>query len=786
MRISEGWLRELSNPPASTQEIAERLVMGGLELEIEAAVAELASGVVVARILKAEPHPNADRLRVCSVDIGSGEPISIVCGAANARAGICVPCALPGALLPGGLHIESGVLRGVASAGMLCSAKELALSERSDGLLELDADAPLGLSIADYLKLDDRILHLELTPNRGDCLSVLGLAREVSALYGLPLPSSDALRSVDAVVDAGQVGVESQTDTPALFVQRVDGIRHDAQTPDWMRERLRRSGIRCLHPLVDITNYVMIELGQPLHAYDAARVTLPLTARRARRGERLQLLNEQTVDLTDELLIADSTGPLSLAGVMGGLASAVDAETTSVIFESAAFAPQAVAGVGRRHRIQSDALYRFERGVDRQGQRRALARAVELTLAICGGTPGSCAGVTVDAELPMIRLRQRKLTDLLGIELDEQQVAGLFARLGIEAALQEGEWTARPPSWRNDLAIDVDLIEEVARLYGYDRLPARPYAAELVPQRHSETRRSLAALRTRLAARGWQEIVSLAFADPALQRHLAPELTAVAVDNPLAETLSELRVTLWSGLIEAWRYNRARQADRAWLFEAGHCFWLQPEGTLVEVDRLAGLMAGSSLGEHWAMEKRPFDFYDLKGEVEDLLEGCGGRVEFHPAGRSALHPGRSASITIDGIAAGCLGELHPQLAALLDVPAGCLLFELEVPAISRAKLPTAAKVPEFPSSRRDLAVVVGSQVSAEALVAACRNANEPLLSDVWVFDVYTGPGLAEACKSMTLGLIFQDCSRTLTVVDVDAAVERLRSTLHQAVGATVR
>ncbi|TDU32734.1 phenylalanyl-tRNA synthetase beta subunit [Panacagrimonas perspica] len=786
MKLSEQWLREWVNPSATIEQIAERLVMGGLELEIEPVCAELPRGVVVGRIVSIAPHPNAERLRVCEVDVGASAKSTIVCGAANARAGMVAPVALPGARLPGGLEIKASALRGVESAGMLCSASELGLAEKSEGLLELDADARPGTPIEKHLALDDKILNLEITPNRGDCLSVVGLAREVAALYGVNVTRPRAKQAVVVGEHRHSVEIESPADCSAYAGRVMYGLNARARTPDAMRERLRRSGIRSIQPLVDVTNYVMMELGQPMHAFDASRLVGTVRVRRAKAGESLTLLNDQPVELNNnELLICDDSGPVALAGVMGGASTAVSGSTTRVFFESACFAMNAVAGTGRRHKLASDALYRFERGVDPELQRAALERATELTAQICGGEAGPVTFTGRPLPEVRVKLRHARLNKLLGQDIAAKDVEALLARLSITTRNEVGgTWSTQVPSWRYDLRIEADLIEEVARLFGYDRIPAKPYAARIAPGRPSESQRSLASLKNILAARGWQEIISLAFADRAVQERLAPDAVAIPLDNPIADNLALMRSTLWCGLLDAWRYNHARQMPRLRLFEAGVCF-TRVEGAIAETPRIAGLIAGPALPEQWGAKARGSDFYDLKAEVQALF----GRPEdfrFEAAEHPALHPGRSARISCDGQAAGWIGELHPALVTDLGLPSSALVFELSATVLQRTEVPRARPVPEFPASRRDLALVVPESISLGTLQEAVRAAAPPSLRDVFVFDVYRGENLGTTFKSMALGLIFQDYSRTLTDVEIDSAMARINAEVAEKLGASGR
>jgi phenylalanyl-tRNA synthetase beta chain len=782
VKLSLSWLREWANPKASDAELAARLTRAGLECEAEPVKLALAK-IVVGEIVEVKPHPQADRLRVCQVNTGAKAPAVIVCGAANARAGMKAPVALPGAKLPDGTEIKVSALRGVESAGMLCSAKELALAEKSDGLLELDAGAKVGQPIAEHLKLDDALLSLELTPNRGDCLSVAGLAREVSAVFAVAL-KAPALKPV-AVTAARRldVKIDSLTDCPRYAGRVIEGIDPKARTPDWMRERLRRSGHRGIHPVVDITNYVLLELGQPMHAFDSARLSGGIRVRRAKDGESLPLLNEQTYTFTrDDLLIADDARPLALAGVMGGMPSGVNSSTTAIFLESACFSPERVAATGRRLRLPSDALYRFERGVDPDLQRRALERASQLVLEICGGKAGPVT--ETGARKPRVfrvKLRRARLDQLLGHVIAPAEVERLLKRLGIGVRrLGTAGWQASVPSHRYDLRLEVDLIEEVARLYGYERIPARPYAAELAPAPVPE-RRPLDLARDRLASRGYQEVITYSFVDAALDRRLSPGANAIPLDNPIADTLALMRTTLWSGLVPAWRYNQQRQRKRVRLFEIGVCFEEQ-NGKVVETERLALLAAGTALAEQWGQPTRAVDFFDLKADLEALVPGLSCERAEHPA----LHPGQAARVLVGGKPAGWLGVMHPRLVAELDLPEAPVLLELATSALAEYHLPRVAAPSEFPASRRDLAVVLREDVAAAALVAQAREAGGAHLREAGVFDVYRGAGLPNGFKSVALSLIFQDNSRTLTDEEVEAAVQAVTQRFQERFGATIR
>jgi len=789
MQLSLNWLREWANPAATATELAHKLNMAGLEAEAAPLAEHALQGVVVGRILTAEKHPQADRLRVCTVDIGSGTPQQIVCGAPNARAGLCAPVATVGSTLPGDLHIKAAQLRGVDSAGMLCSAKELMLSDKSEGLLELDDDAPPGMPIRSYLKLDDSLLTLELTPNRGDALSINGLAREVGALYGLQ-PCKPAI--AQAAIHSGKtlaVTIEEPADCSRYIGRVIEDINPQARTPDWLRERLRRSGLRSIHPVVDITNLVMLELGQPMHAFDLAKLAGNIHVRRAHAGETLKLLTEDTVNLSSELLITAGGQPVAIAGVMGGSDSGVTTATTSIFFESAAFSPAAVVGTARRHKLSSDAAYRYERGVDTALQAEALERATALTLVICGGKAGPVTSTGGDVVSRSIMLRQQKLIDLLGVKIPACEIEARLQSLGVTLSRAgEGAWTCTPPTWRFDIAIEQDLIEEVARLFGYENIAAKPYRAALIPPAQSEACRSPARIRDALVARGWQEAVTYSFVDLKIQSRLTPAFTSIALDNPIAETMAVMRSTLWTGLISAWMHNHQRQMKRVRFFELAGTFFEGQDG-IVETPKLAGLAFGSVAAEQWGEKARAMDFYDLKSDVEAICAAFGGDIgafHFERGEHPALHPGRTAALHRNGNPVGVLGELHPQLVHELDLPGAPLLFELEWPALSLALVPTAQPVPEFPASRRDLALVVDEAVPANALIDIARATASTHLTRAFVFDVYRGQGLRDASKSIALGLIFQDYSRTLTLEEIDSQVAEIVAALTHQLGATLR
>ncbi|MDE2149130.1 MAG: phenylalanine--tRNA ligase subunit beta [Gammaproteobacteria bacterium] len=786
MRVPVTWLREWVNPPGSPTDWADKLTRGGVEAVACPLLPALPQRVVVGRITSIEPHPQVERLSVCNVDAGSDKRLTVVCGAPNVRVGLHAPLALPGARLPDARTIETTELGGVCSQGMLCSAAELGLAERSDGLLELALEARCGSSIVEHLQLDDWLLELELTPNRGDCASVLGVARELSALYGCRLTPATATPAAVGVSQTVEVGIDDPQTCPRYAGRALVRLSGGGTSPWWLRERLRRAGLRTIHPLVDVTNYVMLELGQPLHAFDLERLAPPISVRRAAAGERLQLLNEQQLVLTaDDLLIADARAPLALAGVMGGSGSAVDSATTAIFLESACFDPVCVAGSGRRHHILSDARYRFERGVDPSLQRRALERASTLILQLCGGVAGpvSEAG-SAPREALRIPLRQHQIERLLGTPIPSDQVASLLERLDIKLQTDDrGDWLASVPTHRYDLRIEADLVEEIGRLWGYERIAPRAYRPQLPPITVPETRRDPDTVCQRLAARGYREIVSYSFIDPQWGEWLAPGTPKIAVDNPIAETLAVMRPNLWPGLLGAWRYNRQRQTPRARLFELGIGFASGDDGLPREQQRLAALLAGSALPEQWGSARRAADLFDLKADIEATLAPLPAnwhwRAEYHPA----LHPGRSARLYVGQSPCGWLGELHPQLAERLEVGAGVQLLDLDWQIVADVPVPRSVPLPEQPATRRDLALVVDEMVPAQALVETARQTGISFLREAFVFDAWRGDELEAGYKSIALGLIFQHLSRTLTDEEVDTAVAEITArlaALHRA------
>ena len=791
MKFSEQWLRSLANPGVSRDELVARLSMVGLEVDAVTPVAGDFSGVVVGEILSAEQHPDADKLRVCQVSNGS-ETFQVVCGAPNARAGIKVPFAMIGAVLGEDFKIKKAKLRGVESFGMLCSASELQISEDHSGLLELPADAPVGTNIREYLGLDDAAIEIGLTPNRGDCLSLVGLAREVGAVYSVPVQTIDCPAIAAKCDETRPVEVLAPQACPRYLGRVIRNVDLSRPTPGWMVERLRRSGIRSIDAVVDITNYVMIELGQPMHAFDLAQIRGGIRVRMAEEGEKLVLLDGQEATLrSNTLVIADHERALAIAGVMGGEHSGVSADTRDLFLESAYFDPIAVAGKARSYGLHTDASHRYERGVDWQLAARAMERATALILEIVGGEPGPVVEAGSSEHLPKIApitLRAERIQQVLGLELPAADVERMLGTLGLGIQADgAGRWQVSVPSHRFDISLEVDLIEELGRLYGYNRLPVRYPQARLAPQSREEARSELAGLRRLLVARGYQEAITFSFIDPKLFELFTPGAKPLVLANPISADLSAMRASLWPGLVKALQHNLNRQQGRVRLFESGLRFVGQLDSLRQEA-MLAGVICGTRLPESWANGKEPVDFFDIKADVEALLGAAGAarefsfRAEAHPA----LHPGQSAVIEREGRVVGYLGALHPELARQLDIDQPVYLFELVLAELVAGRMPAYRELSRFPEVRRDLALLVDRDAAAAGVLSSIREAAGEWLTDLKLFDVYQGKGIDPQRKSLAVGLTWQHPSRTLNDDEVSAAVENILTLLGDRFNATLR
>ncbi|MDN3526495.1 phenylalanine--tRNA ligase subunit beta [Halomonas sabkhae] len=796
MKFSEQWLREWVSPALTTQELADQVTMAGLEVDGIEPVAAAFHGVVVAEVVELASHPDADKLSVCQVDDGV-ERLQVVCGAPNVASGQKIAFARVGAVLPSedgkGFTIKQAKLRGVESRGMVCSASELGLdSETSAGILVLPAAAPVGDDLRDYLLLDDSTIEVDLTPNRGDCLSVQGMAREVGVLNRLPIQAPD-LEAVPAEHDETfTVRIEDGDGCPRYLGRVIKDVDVTAETPLWMAERLRRGGVRTIDPVVDITNYVMLELGQPLHAFDRDNLSDAIEVRRARQGESLVLLDGQSVELSqDTLLIADSSGPLAIAGVMGGEHSGVSTDTRDIFLEAAHFSPLAVAGQARNYGLHTDASHRFERGVDPELVRQAAERATALLRDITGGRPGPLTEVsaTASGSAPheAVVLRRSRLDQALDKVLADDEVSEILERLGMTVVEVEQGWRAGIPSWRFDIAIEEDLIEEVARIHGYNRLPARHPRAHLGPRPDNEARRPLAALRNRMVSRGYFEAVTYSFVAPELQQTLLPGAESPELANPISSDLSVMRASLFPGLIRALEHNLNRQQSRVRLFETGLVF----RGKLDELEQipmLGALVCGSREPEGWSSGNQDVDFFDLKGDLESLiaLGDDAAAWSFEAATHPSLHPGQSARVLRQGKEVGWIGKLHPAVRAQLGLKTEALLFEVQIDALSQGHIPAFKPLSRYPEVRRDLAFLVDAGQPVQALLDILHAQAGEWLVDAHLFDVYQGKGVPEGRKSIALGLTWQHPSRTLNDDEINQLVDSIVEASRSNLGAELR
>ncbi|MBI2379747.1 MAG: phenylalanine--tRNA ligase subunit beta [Gammaproteobacteria bacterium] len=790
MKFSEQWLRELAASTLPTADLGHQLTMAGLEVDAVEPVAGKFSGIVVGHIVECEQHPDADKLRVTKVDAGTGELLQVVCGAPNARVGIKVPFAMIGAELPG-LAIKKAKLRGVESFGMLCSARELGMSEDHAGLLELPADAPVGQDLRAWLKLDDNSIELGLTPNRGDCLGHLGVAREMAVLNKLPLAMPDCSPVAPGIDEVRTVTLKAPAACPRYLGRVIRGIDRSATTPLWMVEKLRRAGLRAISPCVDVTNYLLLELGHPMHAFDLNEIEGGIVVRLPEAGETLTLLDGKTVELqADTLLIADDKKPLALAGIMGGEHSGIADGSTDIFLEAAFFHPLHIAGRARRYGLHTDASHRYERGVDPALQRAAMERATRLLLDIVGGRAGPIVEAVSEEHLPKreaIFLRRGRIARILGATLPDAEVVDILSRLGMQVEEAGEGWSVVPPSWRFDMAIEVDLIEELARVHGYNELPTTPPLADLSMSGRREQDLDARRFRDVLVARGYQEAITFSFVDAKLIEQTTPGVQGLALMNPISADLGVMRTSVLQGLLKAAIHNQNRQQNRIRFVETGLRF-VPETGGLKQEPVLAGLIMGPRLPESWAHGGDKVDFFDLKADVEALqaATGAAGEFRFVPGSHPALHPGQCAELKRGEATVGFLGALHPELVQKLDLNSTPYVFELALPVLSQGGLPAFKPLSAFPAVRRDLAVIVDEAVSAQALSDAIRAAAGELLQDLKVFDVYRGKGVDSGRKSVALGLTLQDSSRTLNDAEVTEIIEKVVGTLGTGLGATLR
>ncbi|EPT8468398.1 phenylalanine--tRNA ligase subunit beta [Acinetobacter baumannii] len=791
MKISENWLRTWVNPAIDSDTLSDQLTMLGLEVDELAPVAKPFTGVVVGEVLTVEQHPDADRLRVTTVNIGSGEPLQIVCGAPNVRAGMKAPVATIGAVLPGDFKIKKGKLRGVESQGMLCGASEIDLEDKIDGLLELPDDAPVGVNIREYLKLDDNVIDISITPNRGDCFSIRGIAREVAVINQLQMNEPE-IKSVDATITDEKKVVISTDGAPRYLGRVIKNVNVKAATPEWMEQALARSGIRTHSILVDVTNYVLMELGQPMHAFDLAKIEGTVHVRQAQPQEKLQLLNDQEVELQDDVMvIADDQKALAIAGIMGGLASSVTDDTTDIFLESAFFAPLAIAGRARRFGLHTDSSQRYERGVDFELPLIAMNRASQLIQELAGGEFGPITVAEKSDLLPKreaIELKQAQVDQLLGYKVAAEFITDALTRLGCEVTIQaDGEWSVVPPSHRYDMAIYQDLIEEVARIDGYDNIQISLPSMDVQLAKYQD-RFEIAQLRQTVVTLGYQEAISFSFADTKLEKQLNPQVSPLMLANPISSDLAAMRSTLLSSLIPCVQYNLNRQQSRIRFFELGLRFDYQNANSiqdLKQIPTLALVAVGSREPESWHAKPQPMDFFDFKGEVEEILAAGRVKVEYVRSERPWLHPGQSAEILVDGQSIGYLGRLHPSLENELDLSI-TWVAELDQAAVLQSYVSNFTELSRFPSVRRDIALLISDNINVRDIQQLIEKTGGELLDSTWLFDVYTGQGVEEGKRSLAFALLWQHPSRTLEDAEIKSGMDNIIQVLENTYQATLR
>lgn len=792
MKFSEQWLREWVNPSINSSELSEQLTLLGLEVDSCIPVVPDFTGVVVGQVLEAVQHPDADRLRVCMVDIGESEPVSIVCGGQNVRQHLKVPVAKVGAVLSQDFKIKKAKLRGVESHGMICSESELGLADTSSGIMELPEDAPIGMDIRTYMQLDDHIIDVDLTPNRGDCLSVVGIAREVVARNQLSLNKSDIFRTTikPTINDTFPIKLVEGRHCPRYIGRVIKNLPMNGKTPLWMIEKLRRSGIRNIHPIVDITNFVMLELGQPLHAFDLDKLSGEIIVRLASDSEKVNLLDDQQLELDNQtLVIADHNEAQAIAGVKGGSATGVSSQTQSIFLESAFFTPVSIARTMRKYSLFTDSAHRFERGVDPNLPRIAIERATQLILEILGGEAGPLNEVCSEENLPKsesIYLRKDRVERVLGVHLDAPSIVSILENLNMQVKEAEEGWKVTPPSYRFDLKLEIDLIEELARIYGYENIPSETLSYKLNTVTESESQLNIRRVRSLLNDLGYLEAITYSFVDPKIENLLVPDKQNLKLVNPISSELSVMRSNHWSGLIQALIYNQSRQQERVRLFEIGLCF--NEEGAQIEQRlHLGGILSGNIYPPQWGAAKRSVDFFDVKSDLENVLRLTRhSHVTFLPGGHSALHPGKSAHLTVDGKVVGYLGCLHPEILQKLDLNNEVYVFDLDLQSLWTVPLPEYQAISKFPLIKRDIAFIVNSDIPVEEILKKILDSADKLLKNVNVFDVYQGKGIEEGKKSVALGLIFQHDSRTLVDAEVNDNIQRLINMLQSEFNATLR
>ncbi|EIY8041512.1 phenylalanyl-tRNA synthetase subunit beta [Vibrio vulnificus] len=794
MKFSESWLREWVNPAVTTDELTHQITMAGLEVDDVLPVAGTFNGVKVGHVVECGQHPDADKLRVTKVDVGEEALLDIVCGAANCRQGLKVAVATVGAVLPGDFKIKKAKLRGQPSHGMLCSFTELGIDVESDGIMELASDAPIGMDFRDFLALNDVTVDVDLTSNRADCFSIRGMAREVGVLNRADVTEPSVAPVAPSIDDTVAIDVKAPAACPRYLGRVVKNVNVQAKTPLWMQEKLRRCGIRSIDPVVDITNFVLLEQGQPMHAFDLAKIDGGIVVRLAEQGEKITLLDGSEAELNaDTLVVADHNKALAIAGIFGGEESGVTSETKDVLLECAFFAPDHIRGRARSYGLHTDSSMRFERGVDYALQVNAMERATQLLVEICGGEVAPVVAVESEAELPKpnkVALRRTKLDNLLGHHIADSDVVEILERLGMTVETTAEGWVAVAPTWRFDIAIEQDLVEEVGRIYGYDNIPNQNPTAALKMHDHQEANIPLKRVRDLLVDRGYHEAITYSFVEPEQQKLVVPGVDALILPNPISAEMSAMRLGLIQGLLNTVVHNQKRQQPRVRLFEYGLRFIPcdKAENGMRQEPMLAGVIAGTRSEEHWNIDTNTVDFFDLKGDVEAILELSANdkAYSFVAAKHPALHPGQSAAIVVDGKEIGVIGTVHPELERKFGLNGRTIVFEIEWSAINRKVIPEAVALSKFPANRRDIAVVVDEAVASGDIVNACLEVGGEFLKAAKLFDVYVGKGVEEGKKSLAIALTLQSNERTLEDADIAGAVDAIVAHVSEKFGASLR
>ncbi|MGR6861616.1 phenylalanine--tRNA ligase subunit beta [Aliivibrio salmonicida] len=800
MKFSESWLREWVKPAINSEELAHQITMAGLEVDEVAPVAGEFTGVKVGKVVECGQHPDADKLRVTKIDIGetdldgNKQLLDIVCGASNCRLGLTVAVATVGAVLPGDFKIKKAKLRGVPSHGMLCSFSELGIDVESDGILELPEGSTLGMDVRELLELNDVAIDVDLTANRADCFSIRGLAREVGVLNRADVVEPTIEAVATSIEDTVSIDVKATEACPRYLGRVIKNVNAKAETPIWMQEKLRRCGIRSIDAIVDITNYVMLEQGQPMHAFDLSKIDGGIVVRMAEQDEKLTLLDGNEAKLnSNTLVIADQNKVLAIAGIFGGKESGVTSETTDIMLECAFFAPDHIRGRARAYGLHTDSSLRFERGVDSTLQATAMERATQLLVELCGGEVAPISAAESEADLPKestVELRRSKLDGLLGHHIPSTDVVEILTRLGCAVESTDTGWTATSPSWRFDIAIEQDLIEEVGRIYGYNNIPNQAPVAALNMNDHKEANQPLKRVRDLLVDRGYHEAITYSFVEPEQQKLIVPEIEPLILPFPISADMSAMRLSLWTGLINTVVHNQKRQQPRVRLFESGLRFIPEEsaENGMRQEMMLAGIIAGTRGEEHWDIATNTVDFFDLKGDLEAVLELTANELayEFKAAQHPALHPGQTAAIVVGGKEVGFIGTVHPELERKFGLNGRTIMFEIEWDAINTRVIPEAAAVSKFPANRRDIAIVADEAIASGDIVAECLASGGELLTSAKLFDVYRGQGVEDGKKSLAIALTLQSIERTLEEADITSAVDAIVAAIGEKFSATLR